>query len=337
MADVLVLTRKDLSNMAWRTAECIRMLGLDVLAYKGHGHMNYPDQCQVIEMISVSATPLVYECKALKKEAGKAKVLHFTSGTFIDTGVNIQKKNVVFQYGGRPYIGSPWKRRICTKFANKFVNYTIVHHPCFLNKGAKNDMLIKPPVDTELLQPVFKRSNPRKVIIGHFPSNEIVKGTKIINEVIAHLKSTSFGNKFEYVFDTSRVGWNKQLERLKECDVIIECITPTVKGDAFGEWSTAAMESAALGKITVTNSVNENIYAKYYGRSQFVIANDGKQLTKKLKNIINFSDEKLRRRKIKTRNWIVEKHSMEATARVLWDKVYKHIFPDHKPDLIHGK
>ncbi len=335
MIDVLVLTRKDLANMAWRTAECLKLLGLNVRAYKGHSHMDYSDQCDVIQMESKSKIPLAYKCLPLQKKAERARVLHFTSGTFIDTGVNVTKKKVVFQYGGRPYIGNPFKGASNMKFVNGFVDHTIVHHPCLLNKGARNETLIKPPVDTDKLQPEFDRRNNRKIIIGHFPSNEIVKGTEIINGVIENLNS--YKDRFEYFVETERVPWDQQLERMKGCDVIIECLTPKVKGTKFGEWSTAAMESAALGKITVTNSFNDKLYVKYYGQSQLVIANNRKQMASQLKKILEMTDREIMNKKIKTREWIVNKHGMEATAIALWDRVYKHLFPERKPRLIYEK
>jgi len=329
MIDVLILTFKDLSNVAWRTGECLKLLGLNVMVYKGKGHMEYPGQCNIAKMKITSIPLFTYECKDknVKQLAKQAKVLHFSSGTYVDTGIDIKNKTAVFQYGGRPFIGNPSKIKNHINFINKFVNYTVVHHPSFLKQGANNAVFIKPPIDTNIINPDFNKSHPKKLIIGHFPSNKIVKGTGVINSVIDGLMNGKYKNKVDYIVDTKRLPWNAHLERLKKCDVVIECITPTFKNSEFGEWSSAALESAALGKVTVTNSLHENIYEKHFGKSQLVVANNKLQLKKNLIRLIKLSDEELLDKKILTREWVVNTHSLEATARAYWEKVYKYIFP----------
>jgi len=337
MIDVLMLTAKDLSNMAWRFSNCLKLLDLNVQVFKQNKHMNYGDEVPTLPMKFLKKTPLVFTCFNLRKLARNSKVLHFTSGTFIDTGVNVKNKIVVLQYGGRPFVGFRNKRKACIRFFNTFVNYTIVHHPFMLQHGANNCCFIKPPVETDKLLPVFERQDLKKIIIGHFPSYDVRKGTKVIMKVLENLKASKFGNQFEYIIETERVPWHQQLERIKKCDVIIECLTPVVGDDKFGEWSTATLESAALGKITVTNSFHEDIYEKTYGPSEICIANDPTQLRKVLVQLINMTPEQIQDKKIKTREWVVRCHSMEATAILLWEKVYKHIFPDRRPKLIYEK
>lgn len=336
MPDVLMLTSADLSNMAFRFSECLKMLDLDVRVFKKRSHMDYLNQVETIPMVQTSKIPFIFSCPDLRSLAKQSKVLHFTSGTYVDTGIKIRKKLVVLQYGGRPFVGNPIHRRKGTAFFNKFVTYTIVHHPYLLNQGAKNDCFIKPPVDTEYLQPYYERSDPDKIIIGHFPSNELRKGTPNIRRVLEDLKNTKLGTKFEYLIEGERVSWVEQLERIKKCDVVIECLTPQVGLDVFGEWSTATLESASMGKITVTNSFNENIYEETYGKSEYCIANDPIQLKEVLINLINMSNVDLQEKKIKTREWVVRCHGMEPTAKMLWNKVYQYLFPDRTPKLIYG-
>jgi len=341
MIDVLMLTAQDLSNIALRFSQCLKMLDLDVRAFKGGSHMSYGNELELAEMVRVSKMPYVYKSRVLLPLAKQARVLHFTSGTFVDTGVDVKQKIVVMQYGGRPFVGRPQGRIIENRFLNKFVNYTIVHHPYLLNTGSINPCLIKPPIDTDLLLPDYVRRNTNKIIIGHFPSDKEdktpIKGTNVIRKVLEVLKRTDVKKRFEYVIETNRLPWNQHLERLKKCDIVIECYTPKVMQDKFGEWSTATLESASLGKITVTNSFNENIYVQTYGPSEICIANNPNQMEKVLYKLIMLSNEELQNKKVKTREWVVRCHSMEATAKLLWEKVYKHIFPERRPKLIYGK
>jgi len=336
MIDVLMLTADDLSNMALRFSECLKLLDIDVQVYKRRSHMNYGEEAKIVKMKLKKRIPLIYECPSLNKIARKSKVIHFISGTIVDTGINLKNKKVVVQYGGRPFVGFPSQRRKCTKYINNFVNYTIVHHPYLLNQGAKNECFIKPPVDTDFLKPDFRRKNPNKLIIGHFPSVSKRKGTFFILEILKRLKR-KFGDKFDYIVDDRRVSWNDQIKRINDCDIIIECLTPKVDKDRFGEWSTATTETAALGKITITNSFNEKIYKKYYGKSEICIANNPIELEKVIYDLIHLSNDKIQDKKIKTREWVIKYHSMVPTSIMLWDKVYKHIFPKRKPNLIYGK
>lgn len=337
MLDVLMLTGTDLANMEWRFYNCLKMLDLNVRAFKAAKHMKYGNEIETIPMSIRSKVPLIFRCEKLLDLATEAKVLHFTSGTFVDTGIDIQQKKVVFQYGGRPFVGRPAVRNKCTKFINNFVTYTIVHHPYLLNLGAKHDCFIKPPVDTVELQPDFERKNLDKVIIGHFPSNESRKGTAVIRGVLEYLKKTSFENKFDYLIETERVPWADQLLRIKKCDIIIECLTPVVVEDTFGEWSTATLEAASLGKIVITNSFNEDIYEQHYGKSEICIANNEKQLRRMLIRLLKKPVDELQQKKLATREWVVKCHSMEATTKMLWEKVYKNLFPDRRPKLIYGE
>lgn len=329
MTDVLILTFKDLSNVAKRTAECLRLLGLDVKVFKGKKHMAYVEESNVVRMDFVSKYPFVFECSSLKDIAEEAKVLHFSSGTFVDTGVDVQQKTIVFQYGGRPFVGKPRHREVCTEFVNTFVDYVVVHHPFLLNTGVNNAVFIKPPIDTNILKPKEfpERGIKYKRVIGHFPSNQHIKGTKSITRVLSNLLDRD-PNRFRFIIDTTRVPWKKHLERLNKCDIIIECLSPIVHKDIFGEWSTATLESAALAKITVTNSFNEDIYEDYYGKSSLVVANDEEELEDRLIELIDMPIDELQEKQKQTREWVVKNHSMESTAYWYWQYVYRHIFPD---------
>lgn len=322
MIDVLIATFKDLSNVAWRTSECLKSLGLNVRVFKAMNHMEYGHGCELISMHRIKGVPYAFRCPKLTELAKEAKVLHFTSGTFIDTGINNNKKSIVFQCGGRPLVGRGDKRAATVNYVNKFVDYSILQHPCLLNVGLNNPVLIKTAIDSNSITPVYNQKYRNKLVVGHFPSNKRVKGTDKINKVIQNLKKNY---NFEYLTSTDRVPWDKQLERVSECDVIIECLTPVFKGFEFGEWGAAALESASLGKITVTNSRNENIYEREYCKSDLVVANTRKQLKKKLIKILNMSDKEILKKKIKTRKWIERNHSMEATSQRLWEKVYKNL------------
>jgi len=144
-------------------------------------------------------------------------------------------------------------------------------------------------------------------------------------QVIKELKS----DKFEYIgvsgLNEPNVPWLENLNRMADCDIIIETIKPNLNGNRFGEWGNTAIEAAALGKIVVSNCLSEDIYNKEYGILDIHIANNGKELKDVLERLINSNDEELLEYKLDSRGWVELQHSIPATAERLYQKVYKEL------------
>jgi glycosyltransferase involved in cell wall biosynthesis len=270
---------------------------------------------------------------ALAKEA---RVIHFHGSTFVEN-LDLSDKKVVVQHGGSTYRVDP---NACNNIFNLVADATIIQCPDLLNLGAKNEHLIYYPVDTNLIQPDY---NPKgsKIIIGHFPSNPLAKGTKGILRVIEKLsRDSEFKKRFKYVGAINHTGkqhqipWKDHLERMAQCDIIIETMCLNYKGKKFGEWGNAAIESASLGKVVLTNSLTSDIYAKEYGNCALNIINNEEELESKLKRLLSVGQEELMQKKIETREWAVRNHSMTACARRLWNKVYKDFFPELTPSIL---
>jgi glycosyltransferase involved in cell wall biosynthesis len=212
-----------------------------------------------------------------------------------------------------------------------------------MNLGAKNEVLIYYPVDTDFIQPHFARSHPTKLTIGHFPSNPFAKGTKQIIEVIQMLqRDVTVKDRFEYIgthsLDMSDRGckvdyidWLDNLELMRRCDVIIETMNLEIDGKPFGEWGNTALEAAALGKIVVTNTLSQELYRKEYGDLGLWIANNKLDLESQLRTIIGLDDahpfsSMLVQDKMNMRAWVEKYHSIPATGKRLWEKVFKDVF-----------
>lgn len=334
MADVVMLTVYDWANTGWRFYKCLKSLGLDVVFFKGHTHVyDYPVQAPIHEELAKKP----YNNFPIRVKAGnqirdlvdKAKVVHFTASTFIDTDIDLRDKHVVVQHGGNTYRRYPDNSN---KIFNEFVDHTIIQCPDLLGLGAKNEHLIYYPVDTDLLQPEYKIGRD-KLIVGHFPSSPANKGTKKILEVIDRLSEDSeFGDKFIYVgtrsLKTRFCPWLENLTKIRQCDIIIETCLPTILGSTFGEWGNTALEAAALGKIVITNSLREDVYRKEYGDIALNIANTPEEIEEKLKMLMLMKDSEILAMKKETRKWAVKNHSMSSTAKRLWDKVYSNFFED---------
>jgi glycosyltransferase involved in cell wall biosynthesis len=339
MIDVLMLSYHDWANTGYRFKKCLEYLGYNVVAFKGFPHtMSYPEQIAVSIYISratqLSAHPELYKVPELRWFAEQAEVIHFIASTIVDTGVNITDKKVVAQHGGSTYRMRPM---MCNNVFNNFVNASIMQFPTLLSQGAKNEHLIYYPVDTSFIQPVYGRQDKKKLIIGHFPSSWESKGTDVINQVIRELsEDTEFSDRFEYVglselTNELRVGWLQNLERMSQCDIIIETIKPELSGKPFCEWGNTALEASALGKIVITNTASTKLYEQEYGCvPPLHIANSDKELKLALQNILSKDDLMIRLDKERHRTWAEEKHSIPVTAERLYEKVYKHLLPNRR-------
>jgi len=325
MFDVLMLMKDDNSNTGWRFFKCLQYLGLDVIALKGDMHpFYYPEQVPVHPVLAkLPNNHLMMEAFELGWLAKKAKVLHFIASKLIHPGVNLVEKKIVMQHGGGAYRAN---HDNINPHYNQVVDTTIIQMPDLLGHGANNEQWIYYPVDTEYLEPDFARHG-KKLKIGHFPSLPLHKGTGKIIEIMKGLED-KYGDRFEYVGvkDTSRSGlvmWNEGLNRVRECDIIIEAMEMKAQGQTYGEWGNTAIEAAALGKIVITHSLKKDLYKKEFGSCALNIANDPDTLKETLINILSLSDNEIFEMKRNTRAWVEEKHSIPVTAKRLWEKVYK--------------
>lgn len=323
--DVLMLTNNDWANIGYGFAKCLRLLGLDVRFIKGQTHPSYLLQGEIHKMIPLGSlgnpelSPYV-TANGLRPLTEEAHVIHFTSSAFVETGTDLRKKHVVVQHDGGLY---RQKYQIANGLFKGFADITIIQGPDLLGLGAKNEVWICNPVDTEMLRPDFGSNG--KIRIGHFPSNSITKNTGEVLRAIEILEGDRiWGNKFQYIGvrgPEQRVSWMTNLERMKYCDILIERCNSKVM-----EWGATALEASALGTIVVTNSHSRELYEKEYGKWALHIANDYEQCVEILKGLISLGDRGILEEKHKSREWVVRYHSFEAVARRLWDKVYNERF-----------
>jgi len=345
MIDVLMLARNDWANTGYRFSKCLELLGLRVLYLKGCEHrFGYPQQAPVD--VSLSRMYEKYPVKVSAPHFGSlaraANTLHYIATSFIDTGIDLTEKNVVVQHGGSTYRIEPDR---ANETFNSFASAAIIQCPDLLNLGAKNEHLIYYPVDTHLIQPHY-RTDAGKITIGHFPSSPQNKGTAKILEVIEKMRQDpSISEKFEYVGVTNphgtghQVSWEQNIERMRNCDIIIETHQPSLNLDGrgskvFGEWGNTAIEGASLGKSVITNSLTTDYYSQEYGDMGLHIANDEEDLVSNLYELVHMGRQKVLEDGEKTREWVVNNHSMEATALRLWNRIYSNFFPEKWTDSV---
>tara|TARA_B000000441_G_scaffold132427_1_gene118983 strand:- start:1707 stop:2840 length:1134 start_codon:yes stop_codon:yes gene_type:complete len=350
--DSLFICQDDWANTGFRFTRCLNMIGIKAKMLKRNKHsFNYPIQAETTNEITASrGVPLInkinhFDNSRIKKILKNCRVIHFHASNYNQQLANFiasnpNSINAVVQHGGTTYRRDPSKSN---KLFNPITDATIIQCPDLLNLGAKNEHLIYYPVDTDLIQPTFRLvESKEKIKIGHFPSTASVKGSpliiKAVNEVI---NLENLKDRIEYIGIGSaavtashdggaRLPWVDHLERVRNTDIMIETVNTLNHGKKFGEWGNTALECAALGKIVITNTLTSEIYKEQYGDCALHIANNAEELQAQIKKISNYSPEQMLEKQIESREWAVKNHSMGATAKRIWEKVYQPFFPDKK-------
>ena len=314
--DVFYFCENDWANSAFRYAKCLRLSGLNVLGAKIHPHpFFYPE--------SLPTYPDI-QTESIQHFVNRSHVTVLHNTTMVD-GVDFSKANVVVQHGGMTY--RQYYQEVNAEF-NQFAKATIIQCPDLLGKGAWNEHWVTYPVDTDYIVPIQRKGHEDgKLVVGHFPSVPWQKGTQAINEVIQSIP----GGRLKYVgqVDAERSDpktWNDHLQRLSNVDVYIECLCPAQGKEPYGEFGNQCLEACAMGKIVITNCQNIDLYRKEYGEPGFFVANTPEQLREALDRVMGFSQNELNYYRQAARDWVVKHHSMPATSKRLWDKVYRRFF-----------
>ena len=329
--DVTFLTMNDWANSGHKYVQCLRSLGLKVIAFKGKMHtFMYPEQIQVHPDLSKASNQennqvIVADSQRIRGIIKHSKVVHFKDTQLIDCGIDLSDKIVIAQHGGKTYRSNhEWYSR----FWNNIATTNIIHCPDLLGLGLRSEHWILYPVDTELIRPVYNNRN--FYVVGHYPSVAMIKGTATIVEAIENVKKMNIKHAWDYGGDTEEVSkflWYSNIGRMSECDIYIEAMQLEANGRKYGTWGNQALEAAALGKVVITHSLYEDLYKKEYGEHPLLIANTKEELELVLKDVLSWELPQMREHQQKTREWAVKKHSIRPTAKRMWEKVYKPFFP----------
>lgn len=297
--DVLIVAKNDWANMGYKFQESLRKVGVDAKAVTFDVHYSCkPKHAKICGV------------KDMQKYVNDSKIIQFMHSEFECFGLNVSKKRVFVFHGGGRYRDDPKGRN---EVFNPIVEKSLIQTGDLWDLGAKNQVWVLPPVDVNLIQPVFDRS--KKIVIGHNPSSAKLKGSDIIDRVITKVRS-KFDGKFAYRFSSKKVSWEDQIKRLSKCDIYIEQML-------LGEWGVTALEAASLGKIIVTNFNSYDRYLNEYGDCPIIPANSEEELEHILLDLLNKSEDEILDLKKATRKWVSKKHSYRAVGKRLKEIVYE--------------
>jgi hypothetical protein len=251
---VLNIASNDYANMSHNNANALRSIGVYCNDYALSTHpFGYASQSKAVTKERIrdivntfDVVQIFHTCPILLNEVLNA---------------NFKGKIIVYHSGTR-YRNEPeyWNRVF-----NPIVHRCITDQTEFMELGAKDVEYLAPHTD---LKPVDKRKE-GKLIIGHYPSNALVKGTKEIREMLEPFK-----DDFEIRIDETIIPHEENLKRIAECHIYIELFKPELNGKPYGCFGVTAFEATALGCLVVTNDLNKEVYENVFTRHDFLIAND---------------------------------------------------------------
>jgi hypothetical protein len=217
---------------------------------------------------------------------------------------------------------SPFQERLLG--FNKVVDVQFCQTANLLGNGLINEQWLTPPVDTEYIKPIFSEPEIVKnkgVTFRHNPREGGTKGTPLINEVMEKFKGRC---KYESSLDTETGGlipWSENIKRMGQCDAYIVSMGFPIMVDSkpswttlTGEWGVTALETAALGKIVVTQFGGLSKYEKEYNCVCPFVLIEGDRLDATIEKILSFSPEKIVEIQKQTRKWVEDFHSYKPTG-----------------------
>lgn len=285
---ILIGSSNDYANYSHSMGKSLRSIGLDCIDVTLSAHpFNYGSESKVVSRETF---------KTLSAEADHVLICHSCPILF---DLN-QNPSFSVAHTGTRYRESP-------QYFNELfqsAKHVISDQTEFFKLG-KMDYIVS-AIDPAIYKP---RTIGSKLIIGHFPSNPEVKGT---NEIVEMLKP--FRDKFEIRIGLNKVSHADQIRRMQECDIIIELFKPELNGKEYGCFGVTALEGAMMGKLVITQDLEDKTYNSAYGEHPFVTVRNQHQFNEALESALTHYNDSMSK-------WIADqtkdRHSFEATGQRL--------------------
>lgn len=157
--------------------------------------------------------------------------------------------------------------------------------------------------------PQFIENQTGPITVAHHPSKPEIKGTHDIVRMMER-----FSDRCDFVVDDSLVPHDKQIERMRDCDIYVELFKLELNGMPYGCFGVTAFEAAALGKIVITNNIYKEAYESVYGKCELVIANTEEGFNTYMNDLLSMTPEALYNKRLDTLKWVNRNHSYLATG-----------------------
>lgn len=293
--EVLNICTHDWANLAYNNTKSLLAAGIGCEGYKLRPHkFNYPCELPIIDQ------------SVMLEKAKQAKVVQiFHSDISLYKMLKDLGLKIVIWHTGTGYREN---YRQMNALFNPGVFKTFTDQTEFMQLGAKDMEYVATAIDTDEIEKVNYSGEFK---IAHYPSCAETKGTTEIVKMISELKE----RKFIFSVDTQNLGHDQQLQRMAQCDVYIELFKPFLNNKPYGCFGVTAFEAAALGKIVVTQNMNEQVYEQAYGFCPFLMAKDEVDFKNRINWVQNLKPKKRKELQNETRKWVMQHHSFKATGK----------------------
>jgi len=290
---VVFLSENDYANFGFNMSEALCTVGIDSESYSLSSHsFGYDNQSTKVSRMDMTA---------ICKRADCVFIVH-SAPSLLEYTWKHNRKFVI--HTGTRYRQNPDK---LNSIFNSECERVFTDSPEFMGLGGKLITYIATSID-KTKYPIHHNSGVFK--FAHYPSNQDVKGTAKIREMMAKIP-------VNFACDTSIVSHEQNLRRMANCDCYIEMFATEQKGKVYGNAGVTAWEAAAMGKIVLTNFLHQEVYINAYGILPFHVANNEIDFDLKVRNIATLGRNDLKDLSEYLRNLIIERHSMEATGKYL--------------------
>ena len=299
---VLFLCNRDFANLGYLFAECLNANDVSAICLTIRPSSRQPSAARGVTVQSK---------EHLHTFVRSADVIIWMHSQWVElAGMDLTGKRLGVFHGGTKYRGHAAR---VNKFFNPRMDFTLTQSTegTMLNRGAKNETWVFPPVDTDALQPESYNIG-EKLIIGHFPSQPKAKGSSYINVVMQRLREELIADSFTYIYGGQLVPWRRNIVNLAYCDVYIDSIT-------HAGWGLAILEAAALGTIGVAGFGLRKEYEELYGPCPLpdLAAMDTEGLYTHIKELILTDRDVLIRKKKEYRQWVENYHTIKFIGKEL--------------------
>jgi hypothetical protein len=291
---VLNIASNDYANMSHNNANALRSIGVYCNDYALSIHpFGYVSQSKAVTKDRIrdivntfDVVQIFHTCPILLNVIQEAKF----------------KGKIIVYHSGTRYRN---EHEYWNRVFNPIVHRCITDQTEFMELGAKGIEYLAPHTD---LKPTEKRKE-GKLIIGHYPSNALVKGTKEIREMLEPFK-----DNFEIRIDETIIPNEENLKRIAECHIYVELFKPELNGKPYGCFGVTAFEATALGCVVLTNNLHESIYTNIYKHQPFCIANDKARFQRFIKLFKSYN-------KMNDISTFQNNHSIESTGKRILDLI----------------
>ncbi len=297
---VINICREDYANYGYELSESMKLVGIDAETFALRRHaFGYIKQAT-----HTTVEQIVLQCR----KADVIMVMHTDEVLYNVVRAFRNKKTIIVWHTGTRYRQNPDKYN---QMWNDVADKVVCCLGEFMDMGCKNPAYFNMTIDVDSFVPNFKAQNP--LLIAHYPSNQIVKGTATVKMILSEIRN---GNRGKVVtsIDTAIIRHDRSLIRMRQCDIYVEMMATEQTGKRYGSFGTTALEAAAMGKIVVTNDTDAHIYKEHYGECALIICNDVDSMKEKLNELANMPIQKIIELKKQSRLWVERNHSRKSSG-----------------------